>query len=272
MPNQFILKENRRRIIESDLQNHGPSSIATIMGFKKTYVAAIIIIKYKKGESIERVLKGSPRHMKLNNGYKEFIREQIDLDCEITLNKLKILLYEQKEVQVGLSTIDRCINSFQYTIKRVHNLPERRNILDVFETRAQYANALRTIIASIDESKNFFLDKIGFNVSMRSRRGISLIGSRAVYTVPNIRSRNISVCSLISKNGIFLYKAQTCAYNTDFFSAFIDDILTKPESDNISNAVIIMDSVSFHRSQIISKKFQVRTIELCFYSPHTRHF
>ncbi len=111
-----------------------------------------------------------------------------------------------------------------------------------------------TIIASIDESKIFFLDEVGFNVSMRSRRDRSLIGSRAVYTVPNIRSRNILVCSLISKNGIFLYKAQTRAYNTDFFSAFIDDILTKLESDNISNAVIIMDNVSFYRSQIISHK------------------
>jgi transposase len=89
---------------------------------------------------------------------------------------------------------------------------------------------------------------------MRARKCRGLVDSRAVYTVLNIRSRNISGCCLMNKAVIFHYKSQTRAYNTDFFSIFIDDVLAKFESENINSALIMLDNVPFHRSAIISQK------------------
>jgi hypothetical protein len=43
------------------------------------------------------------------------------------------------------------------------------------------------MIEADDGRDLYFLDEVGFNVSMRSRRGRSLVGKKAVLTVPSIR-------------------------------------------------------------------------------------
>ncbi len=47
MPYQFISNENRRRIVESYFQEHNPSEISIMTGFRKKSVE-VIMSKYKK--------------------------------------------------------------------------------------------------------------------------------------------------------------------------------------------------------------------------------
>jgi transposase len=168
---------------------------------------------------------------------------------------------------VGKSTINRAISSFNYTLKRLSLIPKKRNEPINIEWRFNYASWFTPL--SQQSVDFFFLDELGFNVSMRRRRGRSLSGKRAVLTVPAIRNRNISVCCAISRHGTFLYKKQDRPFNTETFSEFIDELLVKFDVEKISNAVLVLDNVQFHKSQVVRAKVEESSHELAFLPPYS---
>ncbi|KAF7685745.1 hypothetical protein CDIK_3506, partial [Cucumispora dikerogammari] len=134
-------------------------------------------------------------------------------------------LQRERNVIVSKSTIERCIENFKYSFKRVHNIPIRRNDAQSLDDRVIYANMFMNFISTTDDAKIFFIDEVGFNVSMRTSRERSLVGTRAVHNVTSIRSRNISVCCSMNKRGIFKYSTQTRPFNTDTFLNFIREMI-----------------------------------------------
>ncbi|KAI5150758.1 hypothetical protein ENBRE01_1691 [Enteropsectra breve] len=127
----------------------------------------------------------------------------------VTLKTLKQYLLLQFGFDVSISTINKCISSFSYTFKRIHLLPQRRNDPDVILERRLYATEFVRLFSSLNDSFIYFIDEVGYNVSMRSKSGRSLRGTTPVSTVPQLRSRNISVCCAMNKDTIIGYKADT---------------------------------------------------------------
>ena len=134
------------------------------------------------------------------------IQSLIDKNATISLNKIKEKILNQLSINISKSTIDRQIKNFNYSLKQVSLIPERRNAISNIDTRQQYAQDFIRYLGQFNESNIFFLDEVGFNVSMRSRFGRSSIGTTPFLTVPNLRSRNISVCCCMSKSGQNLKK------------------------------------------------------------------
>jgi transposase len=93
---------------------------------------------------------------------------------------------------------------------------------------------------------------------MRCTRGRAPCGQRAVQIVQSLRTRNISVCCAMSCNGVFLYKRQTNAYNSDTFKDFISDMLSKLSEISMQGAVLVMDNVPFHK--VIAVKEMVERV------------
>ncbi|XP_012557766.1 uncharacterized protein LOC105845029 [Hydra vulgaris] len=267
-PNQTINNENRSRIIESCLNGNSPSEIANILGFKRTKIYSIIK-KYKNGLPIERQLKGGSRNKKLTEESKVLIKNWIDDDCGVTIMEIKQRLFEQKSISVSQSTIARCIDSFNYTLKRVHNISERRNSEDVINERATYAERFMNILSSINGNKIFFIDEVGFSLSMRVRRGRSLAGKRVTQTVTNIRLRNISVCCAMNKNGILKYEAQTRAFNTESFLDFIRLVLAQLAVNEVVRAILILDNVRFHKTAVVHNEIVRAGHSLIFLPPYS---
>jgi hypothetical protein len=106
-------------------------------------------------------------------------------------------IFEKYNVVVSKSTIDRYISTFNFTLKRISLIPTRRNDERSLEERFIYLNNFMRILSDVDDTKFFFVDEVGFNVSMRTKCGRSTVGSKAVQTVQGLRTRNISVCSII---------------------------------------------------------------------------
>ena len=104
-------------------------------------------------------------------------RNWIDENCFLTSKQIKERCLAELNVNVSEYTINNCIQSFHYTIKRVHFLPHRRNDNQALEERAMYANRFMELLATVDDRKLFFFDEAGFSVSMRSKRGGSLARS-----------------------------------------------------------------------------------------------
>ena len=95
---------------------------------------------------------------------------------------------------------------------------------------------------------------MGFSVAMRTRRGRSLVGTRAIQRVQGIRTRNISVCCSISKNGTLHFRKQDCPFNREYFLGYINEVLEKLRENGISNAILIMDNVPFHKCREVRER------------------
>jgi len=225
---------------------------------------------YNYSGRTDGLVKGGAKRVSLGKSKKTKIKEWISEDCGLTLNAIKQKFLNQLNIDVSKSSIDRAICSFNYTMKRVHLIPERRNCPEIILKRLNYANTFVEILASTDDSKIFFIDEVGFNISMRARRGRSQVGTRAVQIVPGLRTRNVLVCACISKNGVLNHKIETRAFNINLFLSYMETVCEKLENLNIKNAVFIMDNVRFHRSDsicnfILNKGHQV--LYLPPYSP-----
>ena len=102
------------------------------------------------------------------------------------MKKLKENLLEEFQISVSEATIGKSIKSFNYSLKRLELQPERRNDENNISERRNYALKFLDFQAEFSEQNIIFIDETGFNVSMRSSRGRSRIGSPAVQVVPQI--------------------------------------------------------------------------------------
>jgi transposase len=230
-----------------------PEEIAQLFGCHRTTVDRIVK-KYNSEGRVESKPRGGCRPRALEVVHERAIQSYVADNCSITLKKMKERLVEDFNINVGKSSIDRSLSSFSFTLKRVSLVPERRNDENNMETRYIYAREFFSLLPSEDGNNIFFLDEVGFNVSMRSGRGRSLIGYDAVQIVPGLRNRNISVCCLMSKNGTFHYKKQTHPFNRESFSEFINEILNKFRELGLENRIIVMDNVPFHKCIEVREK------------------
>ncbi|KAF7696538.1 hypothetical protein CDIK_1783 [Cucumispora dikerogammari] len=123
-----------------------------------------------------------------------------------------------------------------------------------------------------DNGKNiYFLDEVGFNVVMCTKKSRSRVGTRATYVVPGLRSKNISCCCAMSKKRIFHFEAQEVPYNTSNFIEFLKTFLKKLKKNEKINAVIIMNNVPFHESLSV-KTLIVGSRHRIFYLPSYSSF
>ncbi|KAF7701505.1 hypothetical protein CDIK_0785 [Cucumispora dikerogammari] len=105
------------------------------------------------------------------------------------------------------------------------------------------------LLATYDQEKFLFIDKVGFNVFMRARFGRFLRDTRPVHQVRNIQSRNISVCLAMTKLGIEKYKMQTTAFNRETFLEFISSLIVHiNKKHEESSFVFVLDNVFFYHS------------------------
>ena len=106
----------------------------------------------------------------------------------------------------------------------------------------------------MDDENIFFLDESGFSLYTRRDKGWSYKGSKANVVVPAIRSRNISTVAAISKSGLLYFETKYAAYNAASFDKFLTNFFQFLVTKGINRAVIIMDNVSFHKTQAIQQK------------------
>ena len=260
---------DRQRIIDSHNENIPVSVIAEVLRLKRTTLHGIIRTFLQEGR-ITKKARGGPRGKKLTPDQEEAIRSFVDQDCSISLRKLKEKCAEELHVNVSEKTIDRTLSTtFRYTLKRTHSMPERRNDDAAIRARVQYAELFMELYAEHDENKFFFVDEVGFSVSMRSRRGRSAAGTRAVHVVRGLRTKNMSVCCVMSREGIINYKVQPRAFNNETFVLFVGELLGTLRAREIADAIPIMDNVPFHRNQGVRRLIEESGHRLLLLPPYS---
>jgi len=263
-----ISNEIRQRIVTAYENGHSKPEIAKVLGVKLPAVYAIIKI-FVEENRIEKKLKGGSRNRKLGPEQIQSIQNWIDDDCSITLKVIKSRILSTYDINVSLMTIGRYITAFNYTIKSTKLIPQRRNDDRSIDDREEYALAYFRMLTNIDDSKVYFIDEVGFNISMRSSKGRSLRGTNAIKIVPGLRSRNISICCCISKIGIATCKMQKSPFNTDSFVDYIKSLLEWIGREKPGKSVLIMDNVPFHKNSGIRTMIEVKGHDLLYLPPYS---
>ncbi|KII61947.1 hypothetical protein RF11_06956 [Thelohanellus kitauei] len=88
---------------------------------------------------------------------------------------------------------------------------------------------------------------------MRTWHGRSKIGSPAIHVLPNLRSRNISICAALNVDGMLLHKWHDGEFIRDLFE----------------HATIVMDNISFHHCEEISPQIGEAGHTILILSPYS---
>ena len=266
--NKTLSNEDRHRIVNSYQSGNSVADISRIMAIKRTTVHEVIK-KYMKNGTFERLKRGKPRVSKLDNDQIMKIKEWIDQDCTASLKMLAQKCMSEFNVSVSTTTISKHIENFSYSLKRVNLIPVRRNDEISVIDRKVYALKFIDMTSELEDYEFVFIDEVGFNVSMRSSRGRAPIGTPATLTVPSIRSRNISICCAMNKNGIITYMSRNGAFNAEHFCAFINQLSFDTKALNLEKSVLIMDNVKFHKTTAVKDVITEKGFNLQYLPPYS---
>lgn len=196
-----ISDETRAQIIDAYDRGVDRQVICDAFSIKRQTLNSIIKV-YEKENRINKKPKGGS--MKLTSEERMKIKGWLDEDCTLTLSNIQKKLELEFNLKVSLSTIDRAIKSFHYTVKRRSLIPNRRNDPEVVELRYQYA--MKYARMNLTKEKLFFIDEFGIEVWSRRSYGRSMVGTRANKRVKFVRSKNYSVCAAMNHESLFFSK------------------------------------------------------------------
>jgi len=197
------------------------------------------------------------------------IKAWIDENCTMSLKQISQKCLTEFNISISTTAIAKYIEGFCYSLKRVHFIPIRRNDDKSIQERKAYSLKFLEYSSEFEENAIIFIDEVGFNVSMRNSRGRAAIGSPAIMTVPSIRSRNISICCAMNKNGIVTYMSQNGAFNSQHFSSFINQLFSDIEGLNREQVVLIMDNVKFHKTLAVKNLIYEKGFQLEYLPPYS---
>jgi transposase len=128
-----------------------------------------------------------------------------------------------------------------------------------------------------ERDKMVFVDEASFKVSYRRTRGRSLIGTKAVAVIKGVRTKNYSLAAAVSTSGIVHRSCIDGAFNTNYFSMFIESLCVRMgmslinsiEQLHMNNCILIMDNVAFHKAAAIQEMVQSKGHRLQFLPPYS---
>ena len=247
-----------------------PKVAADATGVKVDTVRKILRIYRTEGRiaACPRGGRGS-RSPLLDDDDASFIRNLIDEDCTLTLEKIKSILELRRRKYASCSTISRCIKGFFYSFKRITHLPQRARDEEVQAQRLEFCQAMTGIL---EHRENFFyVDEVGFQVNMRSFYGRSRVNTRAIQMTTALRSRNFTVIASMAVDCVFHYAILNGPANSDHFKEFAVELLRYIKDTTYGPAFVIMDNVAFHKRRDILQLFETgeHEVQFRFLPPYT---
>ncbi|KAG0437941.1 hypothetical protein DMUE_3400 [Dictyocoela muelleri] len=223
------------------------TEIARRLNLNRSTVSKIVK-KFKNTGKITTKKKGGNRKKILCDEHKNALKGYLNEDATLSLNILKQRLFNNFVLNCSLKTIDRAIQGFFYSLKRLTKVPVKRNSPFVISKRFNYAQDFYQIFGENDGNNIIYLDEVRFNLSMKRSRKRSLIVTNASTIVQQLKTRNISVCAVQTKNGIIHHSVETKPFNTTSFNVFLLELIEILRCENMNNVIFVMDNVPFHRS------------------------
>ena len=137
----------------------------------------------------------------------------------------------------SLQTICWGLDEFEFSFKCITLVDEHSETPENLARRAAYARDFATRLC-VNQTTVFYMDEVGFNLSMRRPYGYSPRGTRAVTMVPHIRSKNLTVMALVGlPQGAPPSKVMVCCYSL---------ILTVHTTFHMTLSLTDLETVALH--------------------------
>ena len=189
------------------------------------------------------------------------ITEIISTRSSSYLYELAIDISEEIGIEVSPETLGNTLRRFNIT----------RKVLDqrAMEINQEKIDNYIAQVSTLDGRELVWLDECHFNNKSSNRRyGYSPRGTRAIDPQPFQRGKKYSFIGAISANGPVVSAIFPGSVNGDRLYMFLeDDLLPRIEP----NWTLIMDNVSFHRSNRIRDLINDQNINLIFLPPYSPH-
>jgi len=241
--------DTRIRIIDGISNGKTLKEVSEYERIAKTTINSIMK-KYSQG-FMTASPRGGIRNLKVTDEIKNFILFSVDEDCTMSLRKICLLVKERFAISISQMTVHNTLKALHYTLKCIRKVPEKRLATSNVELRKIYGDEFLIIEENFSTTKIIFIDETGFNVSMRVTKGRSLVGTTPIVMVPNLRSKNISVCCAMSRNEMLFSKVSHKSYNALKFEEFITSLCDILSMKNLDKCIFIMDNVAFHKCSSI---------------------
>lgn len=258
----------RERIIQAFSNGQSGTSIASYENLPKSTIYSILDL-YKKTGRATSSPRGGLRKEKMTNEIKEFVSQNVDENCTLSLKRITTLIMDRFGVSVSTTTVFNCLKSLNYSLKSLKLIPQRRNAGDVLNTRKTYSEEFQRIEESYPPNKIIFLDEVGFNISLRIRHGRAPIGVTPTTIVSNIRSKNISVCCAMTRCGMLYKKVSDRPYNALIFNEYLMSIFEQLRNNELRNCIFIMDNVAFHKCVSIRTTLETEGHRVMYLPPYS---
>ena len=118
-------------------------------------------------------------------------------------------------------------------------------------------------------SSVIYIDEAGFSLSMRRSFGRSLSGTKANLKVKSIRSKNITLIAAISAEKVWTFHLENGPVNQDIFYNYISKLFNDLTNDGVQRALLVMDNVRFHKTNLIAQLIESSSHKLLFLPPYS---
>ena len=168
MKNIKLSDEARKQIINLHLKETRICDISRVLGVKRQTVA-YTIKQYTSNHQSNICKRG--RKNKLTEEQICHIQKLVDEKVDITLKELKDSVQRTFGITISMSCINNYLKKLHYTFKSIQIIPEKRNTNSTLVERKKYADQFYDLLINFSDGKIFFIDEVGFNFSLRSKKG-----------------------------------------------------------------------------------------------------
>ncbi|KII69826.1 hypothetical protein RF11_13052 [Thelohanellus kitauei] len=236
-----VSDEIRKIIIKISKTGQGAQQISEALGCSRHRVHRVVKAYDTEGTISRKNAACIPS--KLSDEHKDFIIDQRDVDCYITIKSLKTKLLERFEVNICSSTISKAIGSSNNSFKRVYFVPQRRNTPENIEVRYTYTiNLLRYLSG---DQHIFPIDETGFT------------------------NKKFERCMLNYQNRVVHSETSERPYYREFYAVFLTNLFRTLQLRGTHNGVFVMDNVGFHKCDEIKNLFTLSNHSVLYLPPYS---
>ena len=238
-------------------------------------LADLLNISYSRIAAIKKIVEESENVPAYDEIFKKSGRKKIDksdrfskiLDVFGNDNSLTQRGANEKlSLSLSKSQLSRDIKEAGLKRKRIRRRPLARKTKNNENLRTEFCSKVST-----KRHRNIlFLDESGFNLHTSINYGYSIANEDAVLFQPNSKGKNVSLCMMISIDGVKHFQLLEGAYNKDNLKGF----LMEAKSRNVftENDLLIMDNVRFHHSPEIKSFVNSIDVEILYLPPYSPDF
>lgn len=199
-----------------------------------------IWIRYCKTGSVDPKPASGGQASKLEDIHLRMIQFWIGMESDLTLVEISKKLFDEFDIKVSKSTVDRALSNMDYTRKKKVKYDPRKNTNKNQEKRIEYQNDIK----NIKPEDLVFIDETGMGDNMSSNYGRAPEGERIKEACPRYSSVKLTAIAAVSLSGIFAEDIFKGSMDYVAFNYYLKEILSPSLR---TGQVVVMDNLSSHK-------------------------